>query len=158
MHKIIPNNMFVWANDASGRPGCLRFVRQSWIYMACGSPSPVGLMRTGFWQSRVKVASCCLTLSRAKPCRFSAICPCSSFLSARLVKTSQNGSPRWSCMTATAEGMLGDAESYCAFVAIIQSSSPLHRLPASTPSQLRDSDVTTCCHPHQTDPCLGISS
>lgn len=55
------------------------------------------------------------------PCQCNTtICPCSSFRSASLVKTSQDGSPRWLCMTATAERMAGDAESCCAVVAIIQ--------------------------------------
>lgn len=37
------------------------------------------------------------------PCQLTTtICPCFSFYSAPLVKTSQNGSPRWPCMTAMA--------------------------------------------------------
>lgn len=132
-HKILPNRVFckVQANDlgAAGRPGCLSCLHRTWICMTRGPLSPVGWweLRSGspagsrwlpaVWDSQGCPAQC----QPRHRCQLnSTICPCPAFHSASLVKTSQDGSPRWLCMTATAEGMLEDAESCCAVVAIIQ--------------------------------------
>lgn len=128
MHKVNPNKMFGSASQWS---------RGFWEARVSELSSPVldihglwlsvssGMMGSEFWSRWLPAVwhtqGCPAQCQPRHPCQFiSTICPCSSFHSASLVKTSQDGSPRWLCMTAMAEGLLGDAECCCAVVAIIQ--------------------------------------
>lgn len=124
-----PNKMLVRgrASDpgVTGRPPSLSCPVSAWAVSVCLQ------WDDGNWDLAVRGQSFFLRCDTPRDARFSAshvphcqfistICPCSSLASASLVKTSQDGNPRRSCMTAMAEGMLGDMESCCAVVAIIQ--------------------------------------
>lgn len=163
MHKINPNKMFgstsqwsrgFWEARVSELSSPVLDIHGLWLSVSSG------MMGIEFWSRWLPAVwhrqGCPAQCQPRHPCQFiSTICPCSSLHSASLVKTSQDGSPRWLYMTAMAEGLLG--------VLLCGSGNHpgrprlvLYRLSTSTPSQLQD--IATCCPLHQTDPWLGISS
>lgn len=149
------------ANDTSGRPGLSELCSSVLDLHGLWPTVSSGVMRIEFWQSRVKVASCCLTLSA------SHVTPASLVPSAPLLlplSPARQNKSRWQSQVVVHDSYgRGDA-GRCRELLCVRGNHPgrprlvLHHLPTSTPSQLRDGDVTTCCHLHQTDPWLGISS
>lgn len=164
------NKMFGWvqANDAgdTGRPRCLSCPLRSCYMRAAWLAVSWWMMGIEFWRSLVKVwipaVSHTLTPRDAQlcqphhPCQFiSTICPCPPPpLTQSLVKTSQDGSPRWLCMTTMAEGAAGR----CAGLLCRSGNHPgrsrlaLYHPAIPTPSQLWDKDAAGCSpHFHQTE-------
>lgn len=164
------NKMFGWvqANDAgdSGRPSVSEL--SSLVLLHARRMTRCLLVDDGNWVLALLgqgVASCCLTHTHTQGCpALPAPSPLPVYkyhlplplppLAQSLVKTSQDGSPRWLCMTTMAEGAAGR----CAGLLCSSGNHPgrsrlaLYHPAIPTPSQLWDKDAAGCSpHFHQTE-------